>query len=147
MEAFDEDEADLDFYDWLASGHGWYCFMTYTMYNRITGKVYSGMTHGYPSNPPEEAVRKRCKQHMHVIMTAEKGWEPAVLDQCSPSKSVILGRERMLILFYRAKGMAAAENKNLPLHPKWAQKYINRALKLFGPLPEEGVHRPLAADE
>jgi len=139
MEDFDEDEAYLDYYDSMSAKGGRY-FVTYTMYNRITGKIYSGMTHGYCSSPPEEAVRKRCKDHMRRIMTAEEGWEPAVLDQCSPSKSAILGRERMLILFYRAKGLAAPENKNLPLHPKWAQIYINRALKLFGPLPEEGVH-------
>ncbi len=142
----EEDEAFLDYYDLCSSRRGLY-FVTYTIYNKLTGKIYSGMTHGYRSTPPEEAVKTRYKQHVREGKTPEKGWEPAVLDQCSPSKSAILGRERMLILFYRARGMAAPENKHLPLYPENAQKFINRALKVFGPLPEAGVHRPLAGDE
>ena len=122
-------------------------FVTYTIYNRLTGKIYSGTTRGYGSQPPQEAVRRRYEEHIREGKTPEAGWEPAVLDQCSPSKSAIPGRERMLILFYRGKDMAAPENKNLPLHPQHAPKFINRALKVFGPLPEEGVHRPFPADE
>ena len=144
MRSFDEDEAYLDCYDAMNEGR---YYVTYTIFNKITGKVYSGMTHGYGSEPPQEAVRTRYKEHKRWRMTPEKGWEPAVLDQCSTSKSAILGRERMLILFYRNKGLAASENQNLPLHPQSAPAFINRALKLFGPLPEEGVHRPLAVEE
>ncbi len=146
MEAFDEDEAFLDSYD-AREARGRRYFITYTIYNKITGRVYAGMTHGYGSEPPQEAVRRRYKQHAREGKALEKGWEPAVLDQYSTSKSAILGRERMLILFYRAKGMAAPENQNLPLHPGDAQRFINRAFILFGPLAEAGVHRPLAVDE
>lgn len=142
----EDDEAILDYYDRIDRRYADF-FVTYTIYNKLTGKIYSGTTRGYGSEPPQEAVRRRHREHVREGKTLEKGWEPAILDQCSPSKSAILGRERMLILFYRAKGMAAPENKNLPLGPKNAPAFMNRALRLFGPIPEEGVHRPLAGDE
>src|ERR1051326_4794986 len=100
MEVFDEDEAYLDNHAWRESINRY--FVTYTIYNKITGKIYSGMTHGYHSEPPEEAARARYKEHVRKGKTLEAGWEPAVLDQWSASKSAILGRERMLILFYRS---------------------------------------------
>lgn len=57
----------------------------------------------------------------------------------SANRALVRGREQMLVEFYRSRGLAASENKILPLSPKRAMPYIARALSVFGPIPEDGV--------
>lgn len=132
----------LDVCDKLSGSYAEF-FVTYTLYNWLTGKIYSGMARGYQSESPDDAMRRRYHEHIRAGKTLKEGWEPPVLDQMSVSRSSIRGREQMLVEFYRSRGLAASENKILPLSPKRAMPYIARALNVFGPIPEDGVHKPL----
>lgn len=142
MPVSDEDLKSLDTYDRFSGNYADF-FVTYTLYNWLTGKIYSGMARGYHSESPDDAMRRRYHEHVRLGKTLEEGWEPPVLDQISVSKSTIRGREQMLVEFYRSRGLAAPENRILPISPKNALLYIARALSVFGPIPEEGVHKPL----
>jgi hypothetical protein len=66
-------------------------YQTYTKANPDTGEVYSGRTSG--TGTPEENVAARDAGHH---MNAE-GFGPAELDQSSPNKYAIRGREQQLI--------------------------------------------------
>lgn len=82
MPVSDEDLKSLDTYDRFSGNYADF-FVTYTLYNWLTGKIYSGMARGYHSESPDDAMRRRYHEHVRLGKTLEEGWEPPVFDQIS----------------------------------------------------------------
>ncbi len=66
-------------------------YQTYTKTNPTTGEVYSGRTSG-TGVPADNVAKRDARHHMN-----SKGFGKAKLDQTSPNKDAIRGREQQLI--------------------------------------------------
>ena len=105
-------------------------YQTYTKTNPKTGEVYTGRTSG--KGTPEQNVARRDKNH-HMN---KEGFERADLEQSSPNKDAIRGREQNKIDQHGgAKSQGGTSGNKIngisPKNPK-KQHYLDEAKKEFG---------------
>ncbi len=110
-------------------------YQTYTRYNPLTGDCYSGRTSG--DGTPEQNVRNRG--YGQPLLNAE-GFMPPVLDQSSPDKDAIRGREQQIIDLNGGARSSGGSSRNMinGISP-WnfqRQNYLDAATNQFGtPVP------------
>lgn len=110
-------------------------YQTYTRYNPLTGKCYSGRTSGY--DEPQTNIRNRALGQ--PLLNAE-GFSPPVLDRSSGNYSSIRGREQQLIDINGGAQSAGGTSRNMingisPYNP-FRPMYFDDANAEFGsPVP------------